>query len=158
MISRIKDSVEVLALIAICITFIAMWVIAYLYMKPYKISDVWIQPMPVVEKQVLAGNSVSYIAEYCRYISINADVAKSMISVDWNHSVLLGTDPRSSLPSSNKNCNSLNPDRIVIGNLVPKNTTPWKYYLQVEVKYPILPLRIDAYTFKTDTFEVVESL
>lgn len=157
MISRIRESIEVLALVAITVIFIMIWIIAYLYIKPYKISDVWIQPMPVVEKEVLAGSSVSYIAEYCRYISLKADVTKSMISIDWNHSVLLGTDPRSSLPSSNKDCSSLNPDRIVIGNLVPKNTTPWEYYLQVEVKYPILPLRIDAYTFKTDTFEVVDS-
>ena len=136
--------------------FIFLWIgfIAYLYIKPYNISDVWIQPMPVTTERVKAWGTLTYIAEYCRYITVEADVTKILVPADEGSSILLGTDPRSSLPRTPRDCSSDNPKSVSIGNFIPIDVKPWIYKLEIEVKYPILPWRTDHYTFQTEEFEI----
>ena len=127
----------------IIMMFIAMIYVGYLVILPIDVLTA--NNVRISSKTVRAGDSISYIVDYCKKTSHPATVEIYL----HNEKIVALPIVNSSRPEG---CRK-NAARSV---LIPKDTEPGTHHLEVDITYRFNPLNSKTYHLVTPNFEVTE--
>lgn len=128
-------------LIFLGITTLGVLVFAFLYLWPTKIAE-YHTPYQIHPTTVEAGNTIFYVADYCKYQPIPATV---------NRTIVDGTVVF--LPTTQTNL-EVGCKKTDIPILVPLNTPPGRYHIDITLVYKINFVRDVTYKIRTEEFTV----
>lgn len=123
-------------------SFAFLAVIGFWVLYPYKPLVINKEPMEVLTPKVKAGDNLVYKVEYCKYMSLNTSISKSLVdgiifqlgSTIGNMSIGCGTN-------------------TIYVNM-PKELPVGEYKLKEIWEYQVNPLRKISVTAQTEKFEV----
>lgn len=138
MISKIINTT---ILILLAVTTVGVLAFAFLYLWPVKVAD-YNTPYKVHPKTVEAGDTIFYTADFCKYLNIPAAVTRSLVD-----GVVI------SLPESKINLDT-GCKKTDIPVVIPLNSPPGVYHIDLTLVYKINFLKDVTYKLKTNEFTV----
>lgn len=112
-----------------------------LLLWPIKVGD-YHTPYKVTPQAIEAGQTVSYISDYCKYVPIKAEVTRTIV----DGTVIFLPTATTNLPTG---CH-----KVAVPVTVPINTPPGKYHIEITLVYKINFLREISVTLQTEDFIV----
>jgi hypothetical protein len=113
---------------------------------PIKVVEVSNQPVPVSEKIVKAGSSITYTLDYCKTIPLPAEVFRQLVDT-----VTIPLEEYTS--NAETGCHT---GMQSLPSTIPSYVPPGDYHIQVHYVFHPYPWRIVEYSFETETFKVVK--
>lgn len=134
--------------ISVVVLLLAAGILVYIYyllFMPIKVIVPTTQPYPVTDTTVQRGKTLTYIADYCKFIDAPAEVTRS-----FSDGLSFAT------PQTTTNLpNGCHKQQVTIE--VPKSIPPGTYRLDIQLDYHLNPLRTASYHFKTVDFSVIRN-
>jgi len=115
---------------------------AFLSFYPYKTLVV---KSATVDHSILAGDTLNYVVDYCKYTDKPASVFRTLHSVDETQVIPFPAVNTISV----KGCNKTTVPLQTFANIVPG-----QYYLLVDVDFKMNPAREIHVIFKTNNFKI----
>lgn len=116
--------------------------VIYLAYFPVKVAD-YNQPYKVRPNVIEAGQTLTYTADFCKYKNVQASVTRTLV----DGTVIFFPIENTNLPIG---CNKRD-----IPLVIPKNTPPGVYHLEISLVYRVNPLREITTRILTDEFRVL---
>lgn len=127
--------------IALALSF--MLVAGYWAVYPYKPLVIKNNPMPTYEKQVRAGDFLSYDVDYCKNTELPALVTRAFVDDVVFASPQIISD-------NEKSCR-----KHTVKIMIP-NIPPGKYFVRITYTYEVNPIRSVTVTAYTQNFEIIK--
>jgi hypothetical protein len=138
--------IDKLLLIMLCLSIVAMLIVAVWLFWPYDVIQHEFGPLPLENTVLHVGDVIAYHAKYEKY---NDALGYAQVQL-VDHVLIL-------FPSVIYSGASGKQDMWNRSYTVPINTPPGKnYYLQFVVEYRVNPIRTVVERYRTDEFEVIE--
>lgn len=125
--------------------FALMFTIFLWIIWPYHLVDFKADKFPVSPKVVQSGKSITYTVDYCKYTNITATVSRSFADGIIFPLQVQTTDRP-------KGCHVGN-----ISIMVPRTLEPGEYFLIIQYRWKVNPLREISITKNTESFTVTNS-
>jgi hypothetical protein len=121
-------------------------IVLYFFWSIYPYNPITIKnsPFPVLEKQIKAGDTLTYIVDYCKDRDYEALVTRTFED---------GIEYSVPANASNK---SIGCHKINVGLITPKTLPPATYWLEVKYSYKVNPIRTIEVVSKTQLFKIVK--
>lgn len=130
--------------------FILFWVIiviicsTYVYVAPVQVLSIYNAPLPLVKTKIKPGDTLEYLIDYCKHLSISGTVKRSLI----NTTLVQYSETEAAAPPGCKK-------GIRVGIPLPLYLTPGKYKLVTRIDYKTSILHTETYIFETQEFEIL---
>jgi len=137
----------------LAIAFTLMVYGAWLAFYPFKVIEVSPEPYLLESTEVVAGESIKYHIDYCRYTDVDSNVTHELISGINRTRIPEGevTNIQSDGLRLREGCGA-----IVKEVYIPERIAPGEYVLRETVSYQINPLQLAVFEFETEEFTVTK--
>jgi hypothetical protein len=139
--SKIFTCIAILSMLAAIALIIVFTIWLNFPYKPLKFNQ---DLLPIVNKTVKQGESLQYVADYCKYVDLTAQVSKRFVNG------LIYTTP-TTLTNQNTGCHT-----VTVFVPIPPELPPGNYYLSNIYQYKMNPLRTVTIIQNTEWFEVIK--
>lgn len=153
MIKLFQDTriINIVAFSTITITLALNLYLVYLMLIPVNIIEIE-QPMNIVNENniVNPGEIVKYEVNYCKFIDVNAQVSRTVVSADTINNPPVGYP--TNLFSAPTGCDSFTSTSVTLPDDIP----PGNYIVSTNIEYRPNPLRTETYNAVSEVFTVAQ--
>jgi hypothetical protein len=129
---------------SLSLSFILTILFTYWTVRPYKVIQFKNQPFEILTPVVKAGETLRYRLDYCKYMDIGSQITRSFID-----GVIYDTPPF-------KTHRDIGCHETVVELKVPKTLQSGRYFLQIDYRYQVNPIRNEDITARTQEFDIIE--
>lgn len=120
-------------------------IIGALLLCPVKIAE-FHSPFKVLDKKVMAGGSIRYVVDYCKFKNYHATVYPTLV----DEYIFNGSPQEFSTTTDGSDC-----FKKIFSYKIPDFLPSDTYKLQFNIVYDVNPIKKTTYTAYTEDFEVI---